>query len=85
MKVDNFVFNRLMNYIQYISTTTQPPRVIIPDYAPGWGHAQNETAPYKSGTKNIFKTDRTELRTTQQTWQNGQVGSINLQVKRVMS
>ena len=32
MKVDNFVFNRLMNYIQYISTTTRPLKVIIPGY-----------------------------------------------------
>ena len=32
MKVDNFVFNRLMNYIQYISTTARPPKVIIPGY-----------------------------------------------------
>ena len=32
MKVDNFVFNRLMYYIQYISTTARPPKVIIPGY-----------------------------------------------------
>ena len=28
MKVDNFVSNRLKNYIQYISVTTRPPQVL---------------------------------------------------------
>ena len=35
MKVDNFVSNRLKNYIWYISVTTRPPQVCIPGYAPG--------------------------------------------------
>ena len=34
MKVDNFVSNRLKNYIWYISVTTRPPQVCIPGYAP---------------------------------------------------
>ena len=33
MKVDNFVSNRLRNYIWYISVTTRPPQVCIPGYA----------------------------------------------------
>ena len=34
MKVDNFVSNRLKNYIWYISVTTRPPQVCILGYAP---------------------------------------------------
>ena len=34
MKVDNFVSNRLKNYIWYISVTTRPPQACIPGYAP---------------------------------------------------
>ena len=34
MKVDNFVSNRLKNYIWYISVATRPPQVCIPGYAP---------------------------------------------------
>ena len=34
MKVDNFVSNRLKNYIWYISVTTRPPQVCIPGNAP---------------------------------------------------
>ena len=34
MKVDNFVSNRLKNYIWYISVTTRPPQVCIPGYTP---------------------------------------------------
>ena len=34
MKVDNFVFNKLMNYIQYISTTTCPLQMFIFYYTP---------------------------------------------------
>ena len=33
MKVDNFVSNRLKNYIWYISVKTRPPQVCIPSYA----------------------------------------------------
>ena len=34
MKVDNFVSNRLKNYICYISVTTRPSQVCILGYAP---------------------------------------------------
>ena len=34
MKIDNFVSNKLKNYIWYISVTTRPPQVCIPGYAP---------------------------------------------------
>ena len=56
MKVDNFVSNRLKNYIWYISVTTRPPQVRIPGYAPDCVHNPIISPPHPIRINNKNKT-----------------------------
>ena len=56
MKVDNFVSNRLKNYIWYISVTTRPSQVCIPDYALDCVHNPIISPPHPIRINNKNKT-----------------------------